>query len=71
MGVNSQDHIYFRHGINVLSPSGTTWQQIGDDLKYIACGDGKVMGVNNRDQIWFTQSLHTLPQKGSYLRIAL
>ena len=65
MGVNSNDQIYFRTGIDVAHPSGTGWRLIDGRLKQLSVRDGRIMGVNSQDHIYFRHGINVLSPSGT------
>ncbi|XP_053135851.1 uncharacterized protein LOC128338019 [Hemicordylus capensis] len=52
-GVNSNDNIYFRHGVTPDSCSGSRWQQVPGGLSMIEVStDGAVYGVNSAGNVY-------------------
>ena len=47
LGVNSNDDIYFRHGISASTPAGTGWTRIGGKLAQIDTYGLTVVGANS------------------------
>ena len=47
IGVNSNDDIYFRHGISSSSPAGSGWTRIGGKLSQIDTYGVTIVGANS------------------------
>ena len=50
-GVNGNS-IFFRTGVSAARPVGVGWKHIGGALKYVAAGDGKLIGSGHADTIY-------------------
>ena len=70
LGVNSNDDIFFRHGISAGTPAGTGWTHLGGKLSQIDTYGTTVLGVNsgrNAYQLSFKETASMLQIKSSQL----
>ena len=53
MGVDADDGIWSRDGIDRLHPEGTKWSRIEGSLRQISIGDGKIVGTDETQIVHF------------------
>ena len=51
-GVNANDEIFYRKGVNNYNLKGDIWEKVSGGLKYIENGIYGIWGVNCNDEIW-------------------
>lgn len=61
VGVNSNDDIWYREGINSDKPTGTDWKKVNGKLMNIDIEDEEVVGTNSGHAIFRFQQ-QRLPQ---------
>ena len=52
MGINENDEIFYRKGINYYNLKGDSWEKVSGSLKHISNGIYGIWGVNKDDNIW-------------------
>ena len=51
-GMNENDEIFYRKGINYYNLKGDSWEKVSGSLKHISNGIYGIWGVNKDDNIW-------------------
>ena len=56
-GVNSNNDVFLRTGVNIFNPTGNGWIKLEGKFKKICCGEYAVLAININNEVFYRKGV--------------